>query len=107
MSDEKPTSSILHIPTAQDIKLFGDQSREQGYCGDCKYFRLKAGQEAIRKQRFLDVLVHDAEWQVRHLGAPPETLGLCTQGDGTMATAKSNKSCEHYKRGANDAQEKL
>lgn len=101
--DEKPTSSLLHIPTAQDVKLYGDPAKTQGTCGDCKYFRLQAGQTAIRKERFLEKLVHDAEWQVRHLGAPPETLGLCTQGDASMLTARSNVSCENFKRGDNDA----
>ncbi len=103
--DEKPTSSLLHIPTAQDVKLYGDVTKTAGSCADCKFFRLRAGQEAMRKERFLDKLVHDAEWQVRHLGAAPDTLGLCTQGDASMLTPKSAPSCEDYKRGSNDSME--
>lgn len=103
MSDEPIKSDLLHIPTQQELRLYGDPAKTLGTCGDCKYFRLKAGQDAIRKERFLDKLVHDAEWQVHHLGAAPETMGLCTQGDGSSITPRTAVSCENYKRGSNDS----
>lgn len=104
---EKPQSDLLFIPTAQDVKLYGDVSLTVGKCGQCKFFRLQEGQKAIKAQRFLDQLVHDAEWQVQHLGAPAETLGLCTQRDGSTLTAKSNPSCVHFKAGPNDSGDAL
>lgn len=101
---EKPTSTLLHVPTAHDVKLYGDASKMAGHCQDCRYFRLQAGQKAIKKERFLEKLVQDAGWQVQHLGAPHTTLGLCKQGDGSMLTSSQNVSCENYKPGYNDAE---
>lgn len=94
MADEK---SLIHMPTQADVRLYGDVSKAQGNCGGCKFFRLQAGQDAMRKQQFLKTLVHDAEWEVRHLGAPANTMGLCGRGDADTLTSSSAVSCDHYK----------
>lgn len=70
-------------------------------CGQCRHFDLASGQQKMRAARFLEQLVHEYEWQVRHLAAPVNELGLCgahSSGSGAdeHLTARLNPACEQF-----------
>jgi len=66
-------------------------------CGECKYIDLENGRREIIKQRFGERLVREQEWQLKHLGVPPDALGLCGAGDGEMATTVVSKACDQFR----------
>jgi hypothetical protein len=71
-------------------------------CGQCRHFDLASGQQKMRAARFLEQLVHEYEWQVRHLAAPVNELGLCgahSSGAGKEEhlTARLNPACEQFR----------
>jgi len=71
-------------------------------CGMCKYFEVAEGQAQMKAQRFLERLVQDDNWQVKHLCSPTNQLGLCgahdsgAGGNQTM-TGLMHKSCDQYR----------
>ena len=73
-------------------------------CGECRYFSHREGQKLIAAQQFLATLVKEHQWQARHLGAPPETLGDCgmarsgSRGDDTMLTGPLHVACDQWKK---------
>lgn len=73
-------------------------------CGECHHFDLLEGQQQMHATRFLEQLVKDYGWQVRHLAAPTNHLGFCgaansgAKGEARMYTARFNPSCDQFKR---------
>ncbi len=66
-------------------------------CGDCKHFDLETGRREMARQRFAERIVRDEGWQMKHLGAPPDALGLCGASGGETATSFASKSCDQYR----------
>jgi hypothetical protein len=75
----------------------------QNICGNCRFFELQQGQEEMAQTRFLDQLVREHEWQVRHLASPVNQLGVCgaasagTRGESRMLTGFFNPECDQYR----------
>ena len=73
-------------------------------CGECKYFSLREGQRLMEAQSFVETLVKEHKWKVRHLGAPPEVLGDCgahrsgSAGDETMLTGPLHVGCDQWRK---------
>lgn len=72
-------------------------------CGNCASFHLAEGQRRMDAQQFIERLVREDMWQTRHLGAPPESLGICGQHEsgaggntGSMITSPMTPSCPAY-----------
>ena len=70
-------------------------------CGQCKYFEMAEGKAQIIAQRFLERLVLEDNWQIKHLAAPLNTLGMCGEhssgaGGDQMLTGTMVKACDHY-----------
>ena len=89
------TSSLVLQPSKQDLEQYANAERHLT-CGTCVKFRLRAGQEQMRRERFLERLVLEEGWKVKHLGAPPSTMGLCAETNDTLTSAYS-RACEHYR----------
>lgn len=87
--------SFVLQPTPRDIDLYTNAERHVT-CASCAKFRLRAGQEQMQRERFLERLVRENEWRIRHLGAPPETFGLCAETSDTI-TSMYSRACEHYR----------
>lgn len=81
--------------SAQDIRNYASAPRN--VCGTCRFFHLKRGQEAIVKQKFLDRLVREEGWQTKHIGAPPDHLGLCGQSNGELAVTTVSPGCDGWR----------
>lgn len=90
----------LHVPTVMDQRRY---LATGNVCGTCKHFSAREGQRLIEGTKFLETLVREHKWQVRHLGAPPADLGDCGQarsghaGEDTMLTSKMAVACDQYK----------
>lgn len=89
----EPTQVIT--PSAQQIEAFKESPR--AVCGHCKYFDLENGRKEIVRQRFAERLVHDQEWKLKHLGGPPDSIGLCGASGGELATTFVSKACDQYR----------
>lgn len=87
--------SFVLQPTPRDIDLYTN-AEQHVTCASCAKFRLRAGQEQMQRERFLERLVRENEWRIRHLGAPPETFGLCAETSDTI-TSMYSRACEHYR----------
>lgn len=72
-------------------------------CGECKYFSLAQGQKLMQAQRFVERLVQEDHWQVKHLASPLNDLGVCGahtsggKGEEEMITGKMHKSCDQFR----------
>ncbi len=90
------------IVTPGDRELAAIQL-EGKVCGGCKYFELDHGQKLMKDQRFLERLVHEEEWQVRHLCSPVNQLGVCgahlggSRSDDGMITGTLHKGCDQWR----------
>lgn len=88
-----PTSIVA--PDGKDVV---DLGRPYNTCGECKYFDLEKGREEIARQGLGKALVQDYEWQIRHLGAPLDQLGLCGASGGQTLTSVVARSCDQFRR---------
>lgn len=72
-------------------------------CGTCKYFELAHGQALMQGQRFVERLVREEHWQVKHLASPVNQLGVCgahssgSKGEDQMLTGRMHKACDQYR----------
>lgn len=113
MSDEDPTKSApaslpvtwkangqeyrgrpLVANVTKDEETFYARPRAQT-CAECKNFRLQDGQDAMRRQRFLERLVLEETWKIKHLGSGPETYGFCNQSDALASMYAP--ACDHFR----------
>lgn len=85
-------------PTAEEAAMI-----QQGrVCGDCTYFDYAEGQAQIQSQRFVERLIREDNWQVKHLVSPVNQLGVCgahasgAGSDQTM-TGRMHKACDQYR----------
>lgn len=90
------------IEVADEKAVNAYSNPHQTTCGTCKYFDLEHGQAEIVKQRFAERLVREDKWQLHHLGAPLEMVGLCGahgtgNTEGEMATTSVSKACDQYR----------
>jgi hypothetical protein len=71
-------------------------------CGQCRHFEKAEGQAQIVAQRFVERLVLEENWQVKHLVSPLNTLGLCgehsagTGNEDQLLTGTIVKACDHF-----------
>lgn len=82
-------------PDRQQVEAFS--APNQTVCGQCRSFNIEKGREEIIKQRFAERLVKEQEWKMHHMGAPPDSIGLCDQSGGELATTVVSKSCPHFR----------
>jgi hypothetical protein len=82
-------------PSAHEIGRYGDQRRVT--CASCKKFDLTAGQKQMHREGFVARLVHEMSWKVKHMGAAPETMGLCGETNGDRLTSMHSAACAHYR----------
>lgn len=74
-------------------------------CGECRYFSLAQGQALMAGQRFLERLVREDSWQIKHLASPVNQLGVCgahtsgNKGEHEMLTGKLHKACDQFRPG--------
>ena len=71
-------------------------------CGQCTYFEKSEGQAQIKAQKFVQRLVREEDWQVKHLASPLNELGFCgahSSGNGgdQMLTGVMCKSCDQFR----------
>ena len=92
--DVRDTAQVV-APTAAEVDRFADARRIT--CASCTKFDLEAGQRQMAKEKFVARLVHEMSWKVKHLGAPPETIGLCGETNGERATSMHSAACQHYR----------
>lgn len=85
-------SSEVVIASEKDMDQYGNVRTT---CAMCRNFRYEAGQNAMQRENFLGRLVHEEQWKVGHLGAPPSTFGLCGLSNDTL-TSMHTKACEQY-----------
>jgi len=88
--------SDLVVPTPREVQSYGEDIPRQ-VCGHCKYFDLEKGRVEIAKQRFLERVVRDEKWKLKHLGGPPDALGLCGASGGEKATFYVSKACDQFR----------
>lgn len=92
---DKTVSPVIRAGE-DDVARFGHQRLNTKVCGACKHFDLEAGQREIESQEFLDRLVEEQEWKLKHLGMPIESMGLCGASGGEMLTGTACVACDHY-----------
>ena len=75
----------------------------QRVCGQCKYFSVARGQALMKGQRFLERLVREDHWQIKHLASPVNDLGVCgahtsgASGEEEMLTGRMHKACDQFR----------
>lgn len=82
-------------PTPSDVEAFGADGG-RATCGSCQHFDIERGRDKIIEERFAERLVREQEWQLKHLGVPPDMLGMCGLSD-DMVTTIISKSCDQYR----------
>lgn len=82
----------VSAPNRRDLQLYREGDRK--VCGNCKHFDLEGGRVQMVRERFLERIVLEQEWALRHLGVKQlDELGVCRDRDGTMATGFMSKAC--------------
>jgi len=87
-------TSLIATPSAEDTKLYGDGRRTT--CASCRHFRHEDGQAAMAKERFVERLVIEEQWKVRHLGCSPRDYGFCQQHGKNTITSMHAVACDQY-----------
>jgi hypothetical protein len=87
----------ISTPSDQDTASFAVTPRRT-ICGDCKFFDLEAGRKEIIRQGFAERLAKEMEWNPDHVGAPPDSWGLCGASGGEMITSTHTLACDQYRR---------
>ena len=90
------------VLTPEEDRAMFDLAKNMKVCGHCKYFELAEGQARMKMLKFLETLVHEHSWQVKHLAAHPEHLGLCGAADSGAGnehtlTGMLHKACDQYR----------
>jgi hypothetical protein len=83
------------LPDGKEVMSYGFGGH--AVCGECRYFDIDAGRQKIIDERFAERLVNDQEWQLKHLGVPVDSVGLCGAGGGELATTTVSKACDQYR----------
>lgn len=91
-------SAEVVAPTAEETQFYtnGGFAQEATTCATCKKFDLAAGQRQMQSEQFTAKLVAEYQWKVRHLGAGPETFGLCKETNDRI-TSLFSAACPHYR----------
>lgn len=89
-----PGHSLVQQATPEDVSLYGDSRRLT--CASCKHFRHEAGQAAMAKERFVERLVIEEQWKVRHLGCSPKDYGFCQEHGKSTITSLHAQACDHH-----------
>lgn len=98
--DAVPTSTLpnasgaIATPNRRQLEIYSDGQVKT--CGNCKHFDLEAGRKKMIEERFLERLVAEQEWKLRHLGAKVDELGLCGESNGTMVVSFMAIGCDHH-----------
>ena len=71
----RTSAPLVHGATAQEIENFAQPASRT--CGMCKNFQLNEGRREIARQNFLPRLLLEEGFRMKHLGAPPDHLGIC------------------------------
>jgi hypothetical protein len=87
--------SSLAAPTGEELARYADPDRKS--CGGCRYFDVHRARVEMVRQRIPERLVREEDWDLRHLGAPLEHLGICAAGDGSMLTTTMSPACDQYR----------
>lgn len=89
-------SAEVVAPTREETQFYTAGGFEATTCATCKKFDLAAGQRQMQQEQFTAKLVAEYQWKVRHLGAGPETFGLCGEHEGRI-TSLFSAACEFYR----------
>lgn len=89
-----PDAKVI-IANSREVDSYGFGGHP--VCGQCRYMDLDNGRKEIIKQRFGERLVREQEWQMKHLGVPPDSLGLCGAGGGELAVTIVSKACDQFR----------
>jgi hypothetical protein len=97
----KTSSPIVHPDDMDPHEQALIEDRYQ-VCGTCKYFEKAEGQAQMQGQRFVERLVREENWQVKHLASPLNELGICGahssgHGGDQMLTGRMHKACDQYR----------
>lgn len=102
LGGQKVHDSRIHIPSEGEAEM----ALARNTCAQCRYYDHERGQELVVETRFLERLVHEESWQVRHLAMHPNEIGLCGAHDSGanqehVITGAFHKACEQFqaKRG--------
>ncbi len=96
--NQQNVSQSVLLATDRDVKSFGGVQPSR-MCGQCRFFDLETGRKEIQRQRFYERLTREQEWQLKHLGAPIENMGLCGASDGSKITAALTNAdkCDQFR----------
>lgn len=102
------TSSPIVAPDQMDPLEREMMTETFRTCGQCKYFEHRHGQSEMKAQSFVERLVREENWQVKHLISPLNELGICGAhssgrgGEDQMLTGTMHKACDQFRerRGA-------
>lgn len=108
--DVKTPYQTLGVP-GQQMQITGAVPAEIAHaletnevCGECEHFELAVGQKLMDATRFVERLVQEENWQVKHLASPLNDLGICGQyssgaaGGNETITGRMHKACDAFKR---------
>lgn len=84
---------LIAQATKAEEKLF--TRADPKTCADCRHFRLEDGQNAMKKQRFLERIVREEQWKTKYMGSSPETFGFCNRSDALASMFAP--ACDQYK----------
>jgi hypothetical protein len=91
----RTTAPLVHGATAQEVENYANAAVRT--CGMCKNFRLREGRQEIARQNFLPRLLLEEGFQMKHLGAPPDHLGICgAKPSMVTSTVADAGSCPGY-----------
>ena len=88
--------ALVVAPNAGEIGAYGNVRAQT--CATCVKFHHREGQAAMDKQRFLERIVLEETWKVKHIGAPPTSFGLCGETNGDTITSIFTPACEHWRQ---------
>lgn len=94
-SGSRAPGKRIQIVTQDEVAVFGNP--RANVCGNCKFFDLESGRKEIVRQRFGEKLVKEYEWQLKHLGADVDAIGLCGASGGETAVSFVSKSCDQFR----------
>jgi hypothetical protein len=77
--------------------------RTNRVCGECSYLALAHGQKLMVAQKFVERLVREESWQVKHLASPLNDLGVCgahtsgAAGENETITGRMHMACDQFR----------
>lgn len=90
--------TLIRQPDGRETEVYMDQNRR--VCMECQHFDWRSGQKELVRQRFAERLVREEGWQLHHLGAPIEYVGLCGAAGGETATTTISLACDQFREHA-------